>query len=239
MSTTAPELFTTLSTGWADAAQQWLDQSQRLWDQLGAPLREMGTGTPERPHHGRCDCHEGHRGHHDHDHHDHGHGCHGHHRTHDDCCRDACDCCVPDADVVVRARVGERRVIPFRLHNAWRREREVTLAVGPWHLCSGEGLVVVAVLETEKVVLKPCEDRIIRLGLAVMAEADEETGGTDEPNDIGRTEVTHRFTRDLDTCASAYADVRFEGCARPQRIAVVVSPTECDAVDVACDCGCC
>jgi hypothetical protein len=243
MSTTAPELFTTLSTGWADAVQQWLDQSQRMWDQLGAPLREAGPSTPERHHHRGCECHEGHRGHHDHEHdhhYEHGHGCHCHHGDHgghDDCCRDACDCCVPEADVVVHARVGERRVVPFRLRNSWRREREVTLAVGPWHLCAGEGLVVVAVLEAEKVVLKPCEDRIIRLGLAVMVESDD-SGDKEEPN-VGRTEVTHRFTRDLEACASAYADLRFEGCARPQRIAVVVSPTECDAVDVACDCGCC
>jgi hypothetical protein len=139
----------------------------------------------------------------------------------------------------VHTRVGERRVIPFRLHNSWRREREVTLAVGPWHLCRGEGLVVVAVLEAEEVVLKPCEDRVVRLGLAVMAEADVDSDGNDEPNDGGRIGVSHRFTRDLDACASAYADVRFEGCARPQRIAVVVSPTDCDAVDLACDCGCC
>ena len=44
---------------------------------------------------------------------------------------------------------------------------------------------------------------------------------------------------DVDSCVSAYADVRFEGCARPQRVAVVVLPAECDAVDVGCDCGCC
>lgn len=262
MSTTAPDLFTTLGTGWTDAARQWLDQSQRMWDQLGAALGDTGRDTREqdRHHHHGCDEHT-HHGHHEHGfHHEHehpvhhegchcaegshDHDCHCHHRHHGhhkDCCGDVCECCVPQADVVVHARVGERRVIPFRLHNAWRREREVTLAVGPWHVCSGEGLVVVAVLEEESLVLKPCEDRIVRLGLAVMAEADAVVGesGDTAAAEGGRLDASHRFTRDLDACASAYADVRFEGCARPQRIAVVVRPTDCDAVGVTCDCGCC
>jgi phage-related tail fiber protein len=33
--------------------------------------------------------------------------------------------------------------------------------------------------------------------------------------------------------------VRFEGCARPQRVAVVVHPASCNAVELPCDCGCC
>ena len=48
-----------------------------------------------------------------------------------------------------------------------------------------------------------------------------------------------RFGCDVESCASAYADVRFEGCARPQRVAVVVHPAICDAVELPCDCGCC
>ncbi len=242
MSTTAPELFTTLSTGWADVVERWMDQSQqmwdqsqRMWDQLGAPLRETPEGRkPDHgPRHRHHEHHQDEHHHHEHHHDEHHHQCGRRH----DCCRDACECCVPQADVVVRARVGERRVVPFRLHNAWRREREVTLAIGPWHVCSGDGLVVVAVLETEQLVLQPCEDRIVRLVLAVMAEAED--SGEHEDADAGRLEDSHRFTRDLDACASAYADLRFEGCARPQRVAVVVSPTECEAIDVACDCGCC
>ena len=48
--------------------------------------------------------------------------------------QDHCRCCIPDADVVLHARAGEQRVIPFLLRNPWRREREVTIAVGPWQV---------------------------------------------------------------------------------------------------------
>jgi hypothetical protein len=55
---------------------------------------------------------------------------------------------------------------------------------------------------------------------------------------LSTTEAT-RFGCDVESCASAYADVRFEGCARPQRVAVVVHPAGCDALELPCDCGCC
>ncbi|TPG15007.1 hypothetical protein [Pedococcus bigeumensis] len=174
---------------------------------------------------------------------------------------------MPEADVVVRARAGEVRVVPFRLHNTWRREREVSLEVGPWHICSGDDdLEIRAILEEDKVVLKPCEDRVVRLLIstrganddgssstrdkdpndpAVPAEPVDEAGKTAKPTrTTGRKPVdvvvdTRRRTTDVGSCVSAYADVRFEGCARPQRVAVVVLPAECDPVDVGCDCGCC
>jgi hypothetical protein len=44
----------------------------------------------------------------------------------------ACRCCVTDADLVVEARVGERRVIPIVIENAWRRERDVELELSSW-----------------------------------------------------------------------------------------------------------
>ena len=63
MTATAPDLITTLTTGWADAVQQWADQSQTMWEQWGmAPWappadpryrRPSGgwatSGTPARP----------------------------------------------------------------------------------------------------------------------------------------------------------------------------------------------
>jgi hypothetical protein len=175
---------------------------------------------------------------------------------------------VPDADVIVRARAGEVRVVPFRLHNPWRREREVSLEVGPWHTCSGDGLEVRAVLEEDKVVLKPCEDRVVRLLVSTrgsndegsssstddkesdaaaggsIAGADAATKPTKPARGAGRQPVdvvvgAPRRTADVQSCVSAYADIRFEGCARPQRVAVVVLPAECDAVELGCDCGCC
>ena len=219
----------------------------------GGEHRHHG-GKDERGHHG-CGCGEGHT-----------------HRqadwSHDSCCRDACDCCVPEADVVVRARAGEVRVVPFRLHNTWRREREVSLEVGPWHVCAGDDdLEIRAVLEEDKIVLKPCEDRIVRLLIstrganddgssstrdakgandpAAPAESTDAPGKSAKPTSTaGRKPVdvavdTRRRSTDVDACVSAYADVRFEGCARPQRVAVVVLPAECDAIEVGCDCGCC
>ena len=321
MSTTAPEYLTSLRDGFADAVQQWVDQSTTAWDQWSrawSPLVEAaGLGVPGasggpagrwskegRPHdHGHHhDHHHGHRpgekgcgcggsggcrepghdrGGHDHGGHDHGghdhaagrrrgEGGHGSRGCgcHDGCgcgcgCGEVCDCCVPGADVVVRARAGEVRVVPFTLHNPWRREREVTLEVGPWHGCDGDDLVVRAFLEEQKVVLAPCEDRVVRLLVSTRGTGDDDSSGArkaalvseDGPADVEDEPVrataaaarepvdapvgTGGRLTDVDSCVSAYADVRFEGCARPQRVAVVVLPAECDAVDVGCDCGCC
>lgn len=189
----ADQYLTTLRDGWAQAMQQWADQSSSAWDQWS-----RWSGAQDHRH-------EGHQRHQRHEHEHEHRGC--------GCCGDACTCWVPEADVVVHARAGEVRVVPFRLSNHWRREREVTLAVGPWHVCGGQKLEIRGVLEDEKVVLAACEDRVVTLRVSVGADADE--------------------------CVSAYADVRFEGCGRPVRIAVVVSPGSCDAVDICCDCGCC
>jgi hypothetical protein len=147
---------------------------------------------------------------------------------------------VPEADVVVHARAGEARVVPFRLANRWRREREVTLAVGPWHVCGGRALAVRGVLEEEKVVLAPCEDRIVRLLVSVRGTV--KAGDPADPTDADAADAPTTVglrTPDVDECTSAYADVRFEGCSRPLRVAVVVSPALCDPVDACCDCGCC
>ena len=299
MSTTAPEYLTTLRDGFAEAVQQWVDQSTTAWDQWsqawspaaaavglsmpGAPAAAPGHHHKGGHHHGEkgCGCgdsgsgcreHGGqHRHHGEKDERGHsGCGC-GEGRAHsqadgchDSCCREACDCCVPEADVVVRARAGEVRVVPFRLHNTWRREREVSLEVGPWHICSGDGdLEIRAILEEDKIVLRPCEDRVVRLLISTRGANDDGSSSTrdKDPHDpaetvdaagktakptrtAGRKPVdvvveTRRRTTDVESCVSAYADVRFEGCARPLRVAVVVLPAECDAVDVGCDCGCC
>ncbi len=175
-------------------------------------------------------------------------------------------------------------MVPFHLRNPWRRERPVSLEVGPWHGCDGDGLTIRAVLEEDSIVLAPCEDRVVRLLVGVRpTSADTPSSGSSDqpdpnqpdpnqpgpadsaPKDAGTTDaspsggasaaeaVTSREAMlgvlrgdgqglsigDVNGCATAYADVRFEGCARPQRVALVVLPAECDAVDVGCDCGCC
>jgi hypothetical protein len=278
MTATAPEYLTTIRDSVADAVQQWVDQSATAWDQwvgawtpvaeagasaVGASLRMPGANPALRPrhrghNHGEEDCGCGDSGHGCREHHDHGERHHPHHHgerecgCHDHshgCCPDACDCCVPEADVVVRARAGELRVVPFRLHNPWRREREVTLEVGPWHVCAGDGVEVRARLEEASLVLKPCEDRVVRLLVTATGTTDDGEQAGDEKatpakavRAAEREEQSRVVTRrggDVDSCASAYADLRFEGCARPQRVAVVVLPADCDPVEVGCDCGCC
>ena len=282
MTTTAPEYLATLRDGVAEAVQQWLDQSSTAWDQwsrawtptdaamgwwvpgsTGGPEKaRAGQGATKGRHDHGCDCHQGHRQDHGPDH-EHGcgggqEGCHAHDHgaaRPQRCgggCGDPCRCCVPDADVVIHARVGEVRVVPFHLRNAWRRERPVSLEVGPWHGCDGDGLTVRALLEEESIVLAPCEDRVVRLLVAVRPSSTDgqndgaDAGSTDGQNagstygqNAGHSANLGRIGGDVEGCATAYADVRFEGCARPQRVAVVVLPAECDAVDVGCDCGCC
>ena len=244
--TSATDYLATLRDGWSQAMQQWADQSGSAWDQWSRWAQDWAGAVPQPPGWGTGPAPRG-------KHHEH----RGHRR--DDCecdcgcgreaggrCRDACGCCVPEADVVVHARAGEVRVVPFRLSNRWRREREVTLAVGPWQVCGGRGLQVRGVLEEEKLVLAPCEDRVVRLMVSVggrdLTNTDTtNTGGTsDQGRDTTQAGVTNQARAgDVDESVSAFADVRFEGCGRPVRVAVVVSPGRCDAVDVCCDCGCC
>ncbi|GAB3439602.1 hypothetical protein GCM10027517_13140 [Phycicoccus ginsengisoli] len=204
--------------------------------------RHVGCGCGEHRYAGGCHCS----------------GCHHPHRG----CPGPCDCCVPEADLVVRARAGEVRVVPFRLHNPWRREREVTLEVGPWHACGGDALEVRARLEDTSLTLAPCEDRVVRLlvtATGTKAAGDTATEHQGKPGKAGQADpVEDERVRtagdmgeeaarqvsvlrgvDVGSCSTAYADVRFEGCARPQRVALVVLPAECDPVDVGCGCGCC
>lgn len=217
---TAPDPFQAvndLGAGWATAMQQWWDQSQAAF----APWRDAFTVEPsaQAPRRHDHQCHD----------HDRGCGC-GCGCQERDC--DPCRCCVPDADVVVHAVAGEVRVVPFVLHNSWRRERSVTVAAGPWQVCDSD-LDVRSVLDGEEsLTLEPCESRTVRLVVSVR-------GRDDGDGDGGKRNQGGRGITDVASCASAYTDVRFEGCARPQRVAVVVHPAACRAVDLPCDCGCC
>jgi hypothetical protein len=150
------------------------------------------------------------------------------HREHEERrCEDACTCCVPDAEIVVHARAGERRIVAFELHNSGRRAKEVRVGVGPWTPCSGPHLEVATEFDVpETITLEPCTSRPARMSLVIA--------GTEAKQD--ERSPAHG---DVDACASAYTDVRFDGCARPIRVAVVVHPSRCDAYEITCDCGCC
>lgn len=284
---TAPELLTTLTAGWNDAMQQWWDQSQaafdpwrQAWDTMMPGAAGKTIGMPAGRHHAHgsssgCGCEAdsgcgcGGRYRHDREHeHEHAH-------EHADAscgCEELCRCCIPEADVVLHARAGEQRVIPFMLRNPWRREREVTIAVGPWQVCNGGRLEVGSVVDAgESLTLQPCERRVVRLLVLVRGickdgqdpkddtsdvqkadtkggkpSTDKTAGAATAGNTVGAdvegllsTAEAKRFGCDVESCASAYADVRFEGCARPQRVAVVVHPASCDALELPCDCDCC
>lgn len=233
---TAPDLIASLKTGWNDAVQQWWDQSQaaldpwkQAWDTMAPGVSDQTLGMPSRHH-----AHEHGRGHAD----DHAHG-HAHTRCD---CESHCGCSIPEADIVLHARAGEERVIPFLLRNPWRREREVAVAVGAWHVCEGGRLEVRSEVDAgESLTLQPCENRVVRLGVRVQGICDDTKNAKGDTNGDPKSGPTdeRRFGCDVESCASAYADVRFEGCARPQRVAVVVHPASCNAVELPCDCGCC
>jgi len=237
----APDLLSSLTAGWNDAMQKWWDQSQTAidpWKQAWDSIAPRDADEHRRRH--------AHDHDHDHDHlHDHDHGsCNC-----DSDCKNACRCCIPDADVVLHARAGEQRVIPFLLRNPWRRDREVTVAVGPWQVSDGGRLEVTSVIDAgESLTLQPCEKRVVRLRIVVrgICDAEETKGGTtgDQKKKTGGEAtgdlpMDQQLDCDVESCASAYADVRFEGCSRPQRVAVVVHPASCDAIALPCDCGCC
>ncbi|HEY5248997.1 MAG TPA: hypothetical protein VIJ15_11190 [Dermatophilaceae bacterium] len=260
---TAPDLLSSLKTGWNDAMQQWWDQSQtafepwrQAWETVLPGTVESRGGMPpshHRAHHlshhrgWACGCQpDGHEtcGHETCEHETCGHESCGHETCgHETCESEAHEhgkrCCATDADVILHARAGENRVVPFRLGNPWHREREVTLAAGPWQLSDGSQLKVSSRFDAgETLTLQPCERRVVRLLICVRAVCDDVRKPKEVP-DAKNDQMTLLLGCDVTSCVSAYADVRFEGCARPQRVRVVVHPAGCDAVELPCDCGCC
>jgi hypothetical protein len=218
-----------MTAGWEQAqtaAKQWWDASWVASDQLRAAVEGWTIPAAARP------------------------ASHDKHHRHERRCCDPCACCVPSADVVLRARAFERRVVPFTLHNPTRRELKVSLELGPFHGCDGDELDISGRFDQgEQITLAPCETRQVRLMLAIevakasSSPADPAKPGDQAPERTGHGDVVvvKREFGDVSRCSTAYGDVRFEGCGRPMRVAVVVQPAECDAVDVrcGCDCGCC
>lgn len=137
----------------------------------------------------------------------------------DDC---QCRCCVADSDLLVEARVGERRVVPITIENHWRRARDVELELSSWTTAK-EVQVSGQILGPTAITLEPCGEATVTLVIEVG-------GGKDD---------SQRQT-DVQDCAVEYADLRVKGCdIRSIRIAVAVLPRACDAYVVDCRCGCC
>jgi hypothetical protein len=126
------------------------------------------------------------------------------------------------------------------LRNPWRREREVSLAVGPWQVPNHGVLELQAVFDPgDSLTLQPCEKRVVRLMVLVRGVCDDGEGPGKTLDTKGDEKSDGQFGCDVESCVSACADVCFEGCAQPQRVGVVVHPAICDAVELPCDCGCC
>lgn len=139
----------------------------------------------------------------------------------------ACRCCVTDADLVVEARVGERRVIPIVVENRWRRERDIELELSSWTKTSDDIQVSGEVLGEAAFKLAPCGEAQVVLVVTIGGEG---AGPNDE----------RRQLPDTDRCVVSYADLRIKGCdLRSIRIAVAVLPRNCEAYTVDCACGCC
>jgi hypothetical protein len=142
----------------------------------------------------------------------------------DDC---HCRCCIgDDLDIVVYARVGERRILPITITNERRRERAVTLEMGAFTSKGGGAVPVTgSILGEAAFTLAPCEERTV----IVEVVSTEAVGDQDQ-----------RQT-DVDDCLVAVADLRVEGCdiRCPIGIGVALVPRDCDTFDLSCGCGCC
>jgi hypothetical protein len=158
-----------------------------------------------------------------------------HHRGECECedCRDCerddcfCRCCIGDADLVVYARLGERRVVPIVIENERRREKTIHLDFSGFKSRGGDPAGITSTLTpNEDFTLPPCAERPVVLVIEIPA-----TGFSTSANEA-RT--------DVDECRVLYGDLRVEGCdIRPVRIALAILPRDCDAYEIECGCSCC
>ena len=144
-----------------------------------------------------------------------------------ECLPDRChrQCCVSDADLVVYARVGERRVVPLVVENNVRRERSVELELSSFAARSASDTHVNGSLAgPHSFVLKACEEHTVLLQVDV----------------IGNPKADTETVADVESCTVFYADLRVKGCdMRSPRIAVAVLPRDCAAYRIDCRAACC
>lgn len=162
-------------------------------------------------------------------------------RWHEDECGDPCHhdpchcrCCIGDADFVAYARLGERRLLPIRLENHRRREREISLELSDWTTRSGKKVALKAeILPETKFKLEACGEKEIILAVELAQAAFDPAGNVDTA--AGRARLP-----DVDDCTVLYADLRVEGCeVRPLRFALAILPRDCYPFEIHCRCSCC
>ena len=194
-----------------------MDDAWSTWSDWTTAATEAGGRPGRRRWRGRrgCGCQDG-------SHDDCGSGHREHHKGRCDHC--SCCSCGDGADVLIEARVGERRVVPVTLHNPRRRPVTATLQPGDWTSCSSDAPpVVTRLVPSGEVALGPCESSQV---LAVI-----EVGGQ------GSKDGNDNVIGDLRCCTVLVSDIRIEGCGTTVRLAVAVLPTDCGELEVTC-CGC-
>ena len=163
-----------------------------------------------------------------------------------------CRCFVCDADLVIEARVGERRVVPVIIENRWRRERDIEVELSSWTGVSDTVQVHGEVFGPAAFKLAPCGRQQVVLIINIAAQT-ATTPGSNAPGkatpakpaaaakDTGPTRVIEgRQPPDVDRCLVSYADLRIKGCdLRSVRVAVAILPRDCEAYTVDCGCSCC
>lgn len=185
------------------------------------------------------------------------------------CCQPdpcGCRCCIADCDLLVEARIGERRIVPITIQNQWRRARDIDLELSSWTKLTDTLLVRGEVLTPDKFTLPPCGEAQVVLGLTIGAAVTPKVDPQQppppaKPKDTAKPAAgatatqasgqasdrvvivgdrAERVLPDVDHCAVSYADLRIAGCdLRSIRIAVAVLPRDCDAYVVDCCCSCC
>ena len=156
-----------------------------------------------------------------------------------DCERDECECrcCIGDADLVVYARLFERRIVPITLVNERRREKQIHLELSEFKTRGGDTLgIKAAILPPHDFTLAPCGEQAIIL---VIDSLPGDPAGGDAASHLS-TNAAERHLKDVDECKVLYADLRVEGCdVRPVRIALALLPRDCADFEIECGCDCC
>jgi hypothetical protein len=160
------------------------------------------------------------------------------------CGRDACECycCIGDVDVVVYTRVGELRIVPIRVENERRREREIKVELSAFTTRGGKEGLVQAAVRPQELTLAPCGEQELVLAFHVgELKGDQGKGGEKTDLHVRAVEaVEQRHLADVDSCEVVTADLRLVGCDhRSVRIAAAVLPRDCDPFRVSCGCTCC
>jgi hypothetical protein len=217
-----------------ESVRSLVDETLAAWEPMFSALDDTWQAWT-RGLGGTATASTGHRRHRHGKGHDHGcRECGDHHAgCHE--CRGRCDCgrCGADADVLVTARPGERRVIPIEVRNPTHREVTVSVDPGPWTSCEGDQVAVhAAVRPAGDVTIPACSSHEFLLVIEVG-------GGSADPTVPGNVkDDNYRQGAPLRCCTTLTSDVRINGCGTTLRVAVNVLPLDCDPVEVTC-CGCC